>query len=490
MCIIDFLKFNNCIAWILFPNTTNVITNQLSVDDRIGGSYLLENGTKARYFNGASRIILPEYILGQTFSISVCFNCTAYPIVSNTIYSVYRADQTPAVVLENIDNVLTFKCINGINVVKLEYPINTNQWYNVVAIHTSEGAALYINGVCVGVDNTPLALNIGSGSFSIIGCDDNYKYFIGHIKNFMLFNSFLFKNVINKLCYLTYINDVAIELPSTIVPDQSIIDVYVPEESILDPIPVIAPVAEFTADLLSGYSPLTVTFTDQSTNDPTQWAWYFGSDPTPVIVQNPVYIFDTAGSYNVTLISTNSAGSDTIIKSSYITVIEQPVPDPDPVVLYSTDDITLWEDDPDDYNDAGAWVVVSAGDGGALEFNGCIQFNTQFVSLPVTRATLRLHHNYYEWNGGYPGYITIKRLTEAFDEYAATWSNPPASTVVGSFNYLVPDPAGWVEIDVTDMVNASNGLTFGVMLDMYDTWLQAHFSSKEGPYQPELVVIP
>ncbi len=41
---------------------------------------------------------------------------------------------------------------------------------------------------------------------------------------------------------------------------------------------VAAPVADFTADVTSGSSPLTVTFTDSSTNSPTGWAWFFGDE--------------------------------------------------------------------------------------------------------------------------------------------------------------------------------------------------------------------
>ena len=36
------------------------------------------------------------------------------------------------------------------------------------------------------------------------------------------------------------------------------------------------PVAAFTATPLNGTPPLTVTFTDQSTNNPVSWQWNFG----------------------------------------------------------------------------------------------------------------------------------------------------------------------------------------------------------------------
>ncbi len=43
---------------------------------------------------------------------------------------------------------------------------------------------------------------------------------------------------------------------------------------------VIAPVAAFISDVQTGTAPLTVNFTDQSTNTPTSWAWDFNNDGT------------------------------------------------------------------------------------------------------------------------------------------------------------------------------------------------------------------
>ena len=39
-----------------------------------------------------------------------------------------------------------------------------------------------------------------------------------------------------------------------------------------------APVAQFTGDPVAGASPLTVTFHDTSTGNPTGWAWFFGDE--------------------------------------------------------------------------------------------------------------------------------------------------------------------------------------------------------------------
>jgi PKD repeat protein len=79
------------------------------------------------------------------------------------------------------------------------------------------------------------------------------------------------------------------------------------------------PVAAFSGTPLSGAAPLTVTFTDESTNTPTSWAWDFGDGGTSN-AQNPSHDYTAAGTYTVTLTATNSAGSDIEEKTAYITV--------------------------------------------------------------------------------------------------------------------------------------------------------------------------
>ena len=64
------------------------------------------------------------------------------------------------------------------------------------------------------------------------------------------------------------------------------------------------------------YSPTTpnpgtqVTFTDQSTNSPTSWSWNFGGTGTST-EKNPLHTFTNVGTYTVSLIATNAAGSST-----------------------------------------------------------------------------------------------------------------------------------------------------------------------------------
>lgn len=88
---------------------------------------------------------------------------------------------------------------------------------------------------------------------------------------------------------------------------------------------VIIPVADFSADATSITEGGTVNFTDLSSNDPTNWSWTFaGGTPGTSTSQNPSVTYSTAGTYDVTLVATNSAGSDTETKTGYITVTAAP----------------------------------------------------------------------------------------------------------------------------------------------------------------------
>jgi len=87
-----------------------------------------------------------------------------------------------------------------------------------------------------------------------------------------------------------------------------------------------APAAAFSATPTSGKPPLTVAFTDQSTGIPATWAWSFG-DGGSSSVKNPSHIYNTAGTYTVSLTVTNSGGSSTKSMTNFITVAA-PTPPP------------------------------------------------------------------------------------------------------------------------------------------------------------------
>lgn len=84
---------------------------------------------------------------------------------------------------------------------------------------------------------------------------------------------------------------------------------------------VTPPTAGFTANPTSGCGPLTVNFTSTSSFNAVNYNWSFpGGNPSSSTVQNPVVTYNTPGTYSVTLIVSNSAGSDTTTLNNYITV--------------------------------------------------------------------------------------------------------------------------------------------------------------------------
>ena len=80
-----------------------------------------------------------------------------------------------------------------------------------------------------------------------------------------------------------------------------------------------APTAAFSGTPLNGEKPLTVQFTDSSTETPTSWLWNFGDGRTSTD-ENPEHIYTEGGKFTVSLIVTNETGSDTETKTEYVIV--------------------------------------------------------------------------------------------------------------------------------------------------------------------------
>lgn len=81
--------------------------------------------------------------------------------------------------------------------------------------------------------------------------------------------------------------------------------------------------ADFTVNKTQDCSPLKADFTDLSTGSPTAWFWTFGNGNTSTL-QNPSAVYVTPGKYDVTLVVTKGNVKDTLKKSLYITVFDNP----------------------------------------------------------------------------------------------------------------------------------------------------------------------
>jgi PKD repeat protein len=83
--------------------------------------------------------------------------------------------------------------------------------------------------------------------------------------------------------------------------------------------PVVAPVASFYGSPTTGNVPLTVSFTDVSSNTPTSWNWSFG-DGIYSELQNPSHSYNRSGFRTVNLTATNSAGSNITVRAKFVKV--------------------------------------------------------------------------------------------------------------------------------------------------------------------------
>lgn len=88
-----------------------------------------------------------------------------------------------------------------------------------------------------------------------------------------------------------------------------------------------APVVSFIADKTSACQGQTINFTDLSLNAPNQWQWnitpstFTYVNGTNATSQHPQIQFTAIGTYNITLVASNSFGSDTATQAAYIEII-------------------------------------------------------------------------------------------------------------------------------------------------------------------------
>jgi PKD repeat protein len=81
------------------------------------------------------------------------------------------------------------------------------------------------------------------------------------------------------------------------------------------------PEVDFTSSSFAICSGSKISFSDNSTNDPTSWLWSFpGGVPAQSNAETPQVVYATPGTYDVTLKVTNAYGSTTVVKKQLIFV--------------------------------------------------------------------------------------------------------------------------------------------------------------------------
>ncbi|MDI9591449.1 MAG: PKD domain-containing protein [Bacteroidota bacterium] len=153
------------------------------------------------------------------------------------------------------------------------------------------------------------------------------------------------------------------------------------------------PIADFTATPTTVYAGETVSFTDLSTNNPTSWNWSFsGGTPTSSTTQNPQVVYNSPGTYNVSLTVSNAFGTDTKTKIKYITVLDLPVPVADftatPTTVYAGETVSFTDlstNNPTSWN----WSFSGGTPTSSTTQNPQVVYNspgTYNVSLTVSNA--------------------------------------------------------------------------------------------------------
>jgi len=219
-----------------------------------------------------------------------------------------------------------------------------------------------------------------------------------------------------------------------------------------------APVANFSGTPTSGTAPLTVSFTDSSTNSPTSWSWSFGDSSTSTS-QNPSHQYTSAGTYTVSLRATNAAGYDDEVKTNYISVTSAPQP---PVANFSgsptsgTAPLTVSFTD-SSTNSPTSWSW-NFGDGGtSTSQNPSHQYTsagTYTVSLRATNAA------------GYDDevkstYISVSGPTEVY-VYPDAWnwhSNGVGTLIAGGLSDVQTSNDGYMQVRCNTS-NHNSGLRY------------------------------
>ncbi len=201
------------------------------------------------------------------------------------------------------------------------------------------------------------------------------------------------------------------------------------------------PVADFVGDPTSGPVPLTVDFTDLSTNSPTSWDWAFGDTGTSSL-QNPSHQYTGTGQFTVSLTAANAYGQDTETKQDYITVtVAPPVADfvgdptsgPVPLTVDFTD---LSTNNPTSWDWAFGDTGTSSLQNPSHQYTGTGQFTVSLTAANAGGEDTETKTNYITVTDGGGGDYTAYDYDIVYGTYV---SGTIADTHASDDSYLVVD---------------------------------------------------
>ena len=199
------------------------------------------------------------------------------------------------------------------------------------------------------------------------------------------------------------------------------------------------PVADFSADSTSGFTPLTVNFSDLSSNGPTSWSWDFG-DGGSSTEQNPSHTYTIANTYEVSLTATNAFDSDTETKTGYITVTDPPAPTADFSASPTSGTTPLTVDFTDLSTDSPISWTWNFGDGGSSTDQNPSHTYTSAGNFDVSLTATNSIGSDVETK---TGYITVTDPPAPTADFSASSTSGTAPLTVDFTDLSTDAPTSW-----------------------------------------------
>jgi PKD repeat protein len=229
------------------------------------------------------------------------------------------------------------------------------------------------------------------------------------------------------------------------------------------------PTANFSATPTEGTPPLGVSFTDTTTGNPTAWLWDFGDGATST-ERNPVHVYTAPGLYDVRLTASNAGGSNSRLRSAYVSVISgatfAPVADAR-VALGSPSS-----------NYGGDSILRARG--GSSAARSYLRFDASSLgAASVVDAQLRLFVTDPSSSGG-----SVHEVASSWSETGINWNNAPPIATPALSSLAAVSTGQWVLFDVTPAVRAGI-VSFAIQSANTNS---VYYASREGATPPRLVV--